>query len=158
MEPLSHIDWPTLLAGVVLGIPITYIIAILAGVHTQRLVQFLDKRKLLNRTKTKKQALDAFNRIKSFHEGTRDRYPFYILVASVAIICAMTGSVLLLIIAVQNGGLYPLSAGYAFVAALAAIALLFAVLLLTVISEVSRRLERFDDYKIEFEKQWGSAD
>jgi hypothetical protein len=82
METLSHIDWPTLLIGMFLGIPITYGIGIVAILHAPRLAQFLDRRKLLKKTKTKKQALVVFSRVKSFHEGTSDRYPFYIILAS----------------------------------------------------------------------------
>jgi hypothetical protein len=161
MEAHSQIDWSTVWATIVLTLiistPIAYVVGVLTIIHTPRLVQYLDKRNLLKRAKTKKQALGVFNLVKSFRDGTRDRYPFYIILASGAIICAMTASTLLLIIAIQNGGLYPISFGYVLVALMAVLVLLFAALLLALIYDTARQIERFDAYKLEFEKRWGSV-
>jgi len=158
METLPHIDWATLLVGMFLGIPITYVIGMLANIHAPRLVQFLDQRKLLKHAKTKKQALLVFNRIKAFREGTRDRYPFYICLASGAIICAIVASTLFVIIWIKNGEQYPFGNGYIVVALIAVIAVLLAAAFLFAIFETARHIERFDDYKAEFEKQWGNLD
>jgi hypothetical protein len=163
VEAHSHIDWPTLLVGIIIGIPISYVIGMVAILHAPRFVQFLDRRKLLRKTKTKKQALMVFTRIKSFREGTRDRYPFYIILASSAIMCALLASTLLLVLLIQAGGLNSVSLedisfGDVIVAILAFFAIFFAVILLLAIYETARQIERFEAYKVEFETQWGSVD
>ncbi len=162
MEAHSQIDWSTLLVGIILGIPvtivITYVISIVAILHAPRLGQFLDRRKLLKRARTKKQALEVFNRVKSFRDGTRDRYPFYILLASSAIICVMVALTILLTLVVRIGSLYSISDGDVVVALTAVIIFLFAVILLIGIYETARQIERFDAYKLEFETRWGSVD
>ena len=150
-------DWVSVIV-MLISIPIAYFMGILTNLHAPRFGQFLDRRKLLKQAKTKKQALVVFNRIKSFRDGTRDRYPFYIILASSAIICATIASTLLLMISIQNGGLlYSISIGYIEVALIAIIALLFAILLLVGLYDTARQIERFDAYKIEFEKRWGSV-
>jgi hypothetical protein len=73
MEDLPHVDWPTLVLGILLGIPVAYIIGIVAHMHAIRLGHFLENRKLLKKRKTRQQALVAFNRIKAFREGKRDK-------------------------------------------------------------------------------------
>jgi hypothetical protein len=100
----------------------------------------------------------VFNRIKSFREGTRDRYPFYIILASSAIICAMIALTLSVILVNQIYLLYSISSGGVIVALLAAIFFLMSILLLIGIYETARQIERFDAYKVEFETRWGSVD
>jgi hypothetical protein len=162
MEAHSQIDWSTVLLTIALTLiisaPITYAIGVLTILHTPRLVQYLDKRKLLKRTKTKKQALVEFNRIKSFRDGTRDRYSFYILLASYAILLAIMSSTLFVIFSIQSGNVYPVSIEYGAVALVATLALFPAAVLPVVIYDTARKIERFDDYKLEFETRWGSVD
>ena len=81
--------WLGVIVTVILGLPGAYVIAILANMHTPRLVEFLESRRLLKKHKTRKQALEMFNRVKAFRDGTRDRYPFYILLATAALICGI---------------------------------------------------------------------
>jgi hypothetical protein len=150
--------WLGVIITLIVGIPGAYGMAILANMHTPRLVHFFESRKLLKKHKTRQQALVGFNRTKAFHEGTRDRYSFYILFASGAVISAIVASTLLLIISVQHGEVYPLSPGYGMLAGLAAIAMATALILLAGIYETARQLERFDDYKAEFEARWGPLD
>jgi hypothetical protein len=155
MEELSHVDWPTLVLGIILGIPVAYIIGIIAHMHAMRLTHFIDNRRLIRKYKTKKQALLVFNRIKAFREGKRDRYPFYLILASAAISCAIAASTLILIAFIQQG----------FSIELRMILLLFALIAVMVVLilfgglyETARQVERFDDYKVEFEKRWGTID
>src|ERR1700730_11649622 len=102
MEDFPHVDWPTLVLGILLGIPVAYIIGIVAHMHAIRLGHFLENRKLLKKRKTRQQALVAFNRIKAFREGKRDKYPFYIILASVAVSFAITASTFVLIAGIVN--------------------------------------------------------
>jgi hypothetical protein len=64
---------------------------------------------------------------------------------------------MILIISVQVHE-YPLAPEYGIVAALAALAMAFSLILLAAIYDTSRQIERFDDYKKEFEHRWGPVD
>jgi hypothetical protein len=144
---MSHVEWPTLLITVILS----YVIGIITPVHSLRLTHFLDNRKLLKKRKTRQQALVGFNRVKAFREGNRDRYPFYLILASGAVICTIIASTLI-IIAFQ----YDFSIDFRIdLLLLALLAALVALLLLVSIYGTARQIERFDAYKVEFEKRWG---
>jgi hypothetical protein len=82
------IDWVGVVIGLVLAIPLS----IAANLLTPRWISFLEKRKLIKRHKTRQQALQIYNRIRAFKEGRRDKYPFYLLLASSAVICAIAAS------------------------------------------------------------------
>jgi hypothetical protein len=82
--------WLGVIVTAVVGLPGAYVLAILANMHTPRPVHFFESRKLLKTHKTRQQALRIFNRIKAFRDGTRDRYPFYILLASGGTISRLT--------------------------------------------------------------------
>jgi hypothetical protein len=64
--------WLGVIITLIVGIPGAYLIGILANLHTPRLIEFLDRRKLLKTHKTKKQALRVFNRIKNFRSGKKE--------------------------------------------------------------------------------------
>ena len=53
----SHVEWTTLIlgaaVGIVLGMPVAYLIGILSNVHAIRFMQFRDNRKLLKKAKTR---------------------------------------------------------------------------------------------------------
>jgi hypothetical protein len=151
-------DWESQMEQtLIVGIPGAYVIGLFANMHAPRLAHFLESRKLLKRTKTRKQALIGFNRIKAFRENRRDRYPYYMLLASSATMCAIFAAVLFLMIYIHAYEL-PISIEYLIVAFLAIIAVLFAFVFLIAIYETARQIERFDDYKAEFEKRWGPID
>jgi hypothetical protein len=155
MDASSHVDWFTLVIGIILGIPVAYVISILANMHTPKFVQFLDRRKLLKTHKTKKQALQVFKRIKAFREGTRDRYPFYMILASAAVSLTVVASTLSLVAFIGRD----FSMEFRIILCLlASIATLVMVLLLAGIYETARQIERFDDYRAEFEKRWGPVE
>jgi len=139
----------------------------LANMHTPRLVHYLESRKLLKKYKTRQQAIEVFNRIKAFHNGTRDRNPYYILLASSAVVCAIITSTLFLIIIIFRNELplvilsekeFSLAIPTFFFVMLAAVPALMMVIFLLIIYETARQIERFDDYKAEFEKRWGPID
>jgi hypothetical protein len=145
--------WLGVIVTVVVGLPGAYVINILANMHTPRLVRFLESRKLLKKHKTRQQALRNFNRIKAFRDGTRDRYAYYILLASAAVVCGIIASTLLVITVLQHE--FPLAIPVYLLTAIAALTML---LLLIGIYETARQIERFDDYKREIEQLWGPID
>jgi hypothetical protein len=149
----SNIDWTTLILGVVLGIPVAYLIGILSNVHAIRFMQFRDNRKLLKKAKTRQQALLIFQRIKAFKEGKRDRYAFYMILASSAVCCSTLAATLILINVIRQD----LSFEFRMLLGLMAlIAILMTVAVLAGIYEHARQIERFDEYKKEFEARWGA--
>jgi cation transport ATPase len=121
---------------------------------TPRLVSYLEKRKLIKTRKTKQQALETYNRIKAFREGKRDRYPFYMLLVSVAVICAAIACTILIVFVLVEPEFFE-AVLYLLVAFLFSI---WSVLLLLVVHETARQLDRFQDYKKEFEERWGPLD
>lgn len=154
MEYLSQVDWPTLLLGMILTAPVAYVTGIITYMHAPRLMHFLDNRKLLKKHRTRQQAVDTFNRVKAFREGNRDRYPFYLILASGAVICTIIASTLI-IIALQ----YDFSIEFrSYLLLLALLAVLVGLLLLVGIYGTARQIERFDAYKVEFENRWGPID
>ncbi|HZL29499.1 MAG TPA: hypothetical protein VFC54_00350 [Pseudolabrys sp.] len=153
---MSEESWLVIIVTLVASVPVTYVIAILATMHAPRLVHFLESRKLLKKEKTRKQALDFFFRVKAFRDGTKDKYAYYILLASGAVVSSIIGSMLVLITVFQNE--FPVAIPFAVIILLAVLAALMTLILLTSIYETARRIERFDDYKAEVEKAWGSID
>ena len=149
--------WVGLILTVVIGLPGAYLMGVLASLHTPRWSEYLQNRKLLKTRKTKQQALLTFNRIKDFREGKRDRYPFYIQLGTGSVLCAVFASTMILIISNQVLE-YPVAVEYLTVAALAAVGIASSLILLAAIYETARQIERFDDYKAEFEQRWGSTD
>jgi hypothetical protein len=149
--------WVGLILTVVIGLPGAHLMGVLASLHTPRWSEYLQNRKLLKTRKTKQQALLIFNRIKDFREGKRDKYPFYMLLGTGSVLCAVFASTMILIISNQVLE-YPVAIEYITVAALATVGIASSIVLLATIYETARQIERFDDYKAEFEQRWGSTD
>jgi membrane protein DedA with SNARE-associated domain len=153
MEDLSNIHWLELVIGMLLGVPVAYLVGILAHMHAVRFGHFLDNRKLLKKAKTKQQALLVFNRIKAFKEGKRDRYPFYMILSSSAVCCSIIAATLILSLVIQQEASFETRM---ILSLFALVAVLMAMVFLASIYEHARQIERFDDYKKEFEARWGA--
>jgi hypothetical protein len=133
--------------SLVLAVPLT----VIGNLISPRVASYLDRRQLIKARRTKEQALRIYNRIRAFREGRRDRYPYYILLAGSAVLCAIASSTIVVVVVLISPSFEP-----------GAISLLIALLLallavgfLAGIYETARQLERFDDYKKEFEERWG---
>jgi hypothetical protein len=153
--------WDRLDVGAWLGIA-ALILAIPVGVMSHllghRVQVYLEKRKLIRSNATRQQAVRLYNRIKSFHNRTRDRYAYYLLLAGWAAICAVASSTCMVLIVIINPdvNLVPGPPSPALILLLLAVLFaLFAVIFMLALYETSRQLDRFDDYKAEFEEQWG---
>ena len=123
--------------------------------HAIRFGRFLDNRKLLKKAKTKQQALLIFNRIKAFKEGRRDRYPFYMILSSSAVCCSIIAATLILSVVIQQDSSFETRV---ILSLLALIAVLMTIACLAGIYEHARQIERFGDYKAEFEERWGPTE
>jgi hypothetical protein len=127
-------------------------LGVASNLLTTKVIAYLEKRKLLKSHRTKRQALVVFNRIKAFKEGKRDRYSFYMILASSAVCCCVIASTLILLNCIRTDLSFEIRM---IVFLLALIAALMTMALLAGIYETARQIERFDDYKAEFEKRWG---
>jgi hypothetical protein len=137
-------------ASLVLAIPL----AIIGNLLSPRVASYLERRQRIKARKTKKQALRIYNRIKAFREGTRDRYPYYILLGGSAALCAVASSTIVIVVVLISPSFEPGAISLLIALLLA----LLAVAFLAGIYETARQLERFYDYKKEFEKRWGPLD
>jgi hypothetical protein len=146
-------DGIILVAGIVGG----YVAAVLGGLHSNRWADFLHHRKLLKTRKTKLQALRVYNRIRSFREGKRDKYAFYIQLGTASVLSAIFAATAILVMSIQIHE-YPISIEYGIVGALAAIAAALSLIFVASIYETDRQIGRFSDYTKEFVERWGSVD
>jgi hypothetical protein len=89
--------WLGVVITLIVGIPGAYLIGIFANIHARKFDQFLERRKLLKWHKTKLQALMVFNRVKAFREGRRDKYPYYMILASASVSCAVVASTVIMV-------------------------------------------------------------
>jgi ABC-type Co2+ transport system permease subunit len=138
------------ITALVLAIPL----GIASNLLTSRLVAYLEKRRLIKTHKTREQALHNYKRIKAFREGKRDKYPYYMLLVSLAVISAIVACTIV-IAALVSSPTFEVTMILLSTAFL--IAILSAVFLVG-IYETARQLERFNDYKKEFEQRWGPID
>jgi hypothetical protein len=148
--------WWGVIITLIVGIPGAYIMSVLAHMHTPKFVQFLESRRLLKTHKTRQQALRPFYRIRAFRDGTRDRYAFYIILASGAVISAIVACALFFIL--SQAPEYPLPIEYGVPLFLGPVASVLSLGLLSGIYETARQIERYDDYKKELEERWGPID
>jgi hypothetical protein len=154
--------WERLSLGDWVGI-ISLILAVPVGVMSHLLghyfLHYLEKRKLVRLNATRQQAIQVYNRIKAFHNRTKDRYAYYLLLTGWAVICAIASSTSTILVVMTNGDFdILLRPADAFLFLLAFTFALFAVVLMMAIYETSRQLARFDDYKAELERKWGTID
>ena len=137
---------------------IALVLAVPLGVASHllaiRFTAFLERRKLIKTHKTRQQALLGYERIKAFHEGRRDRYPFYMLLMGSSVLIAIAASTILIIIFIVS----PKFENAVLWVAISAMLVIMSVVLLSGVYGIARQLERFEDYKKEFEKQWGPID
>jgi hypothetical protein len=115
------------------------------------LVAYLENRKLIKSRATRHQALQGYKRILEFKEGRRDRYPFYIMLSSVAVLCCVAACTIILAVLLIG----PIFATAVIWFGIAAIISIMSPFFLIVIYQTARHLERFEEYKMEVERQWG---
>lgn len=156
--------WNRLDVGAWVGI-VALILAIPVGVMSHvlghRVQVYLEKRKLIRSNATRQQAVRVYNRIKSFHDRTNDRYPYYMILVGWSAICAVASSTCIILIVIINPDINLVSglpSPSLILLLLAPLFAAFAAIFMLVLYETSRQLDRFDDYKAEFEKQWGPID
>jgi ABC-type transport system involved in cytochrome bd biosynthesis fused ATPase/permease subunit len=134
-----------------LGLALAVPLSVAANLLTPHVMAFLDNRKLIKTRKTRAQAILIYNRIRAFKEGRRDKYAYYFLLASSAVLCAIASATIFIAVLLTSPSFDPAM----ILLLIAFILALFAVACVAGIYETARQLERFDDYKREFEQRWG---
>jgi MFS family permease len=152
----GHIDWGLVgslatIGALILAIPFS----IVGNLLTRKVDAFLEKRKLVKTNRSKEQELANYKRVEAFKNGTRDRYPFYVLFAIAAVISAVGSATCLILLALQNWNVFD---------SLNPVLLLLAVLLgvlavgfMIVIAETARHIEQFEQYQAEIRRKWGNV-
>jgi amino acid transporter len=89
--------------------------------------------------------------MRAFKAGRRDKYAYYFLLASSAVLGAIASSTIFIAVLLISPSFEPAM----ILLLIAIIFTLFAVACMAGIYETARQLERFGDYKREFEQRWG---
>ena len=142
------------IVGLVLAIPL----GIATNLLTTRVVAYLEKRKILKSHRSKAQDLAAYKRIEAFKNGTRDKYPYYILLAAGSVTCGMVSATCVILAALKIGSDFFESNPPGLPNPLLLIAFffcLFALVFMGIIAETARRIEQFEKYQAEVRKKWG---
>jgi hypothetical protein len=147
----GHIDW-SLVASVV-SLILVIPLGIASNLLTPLLIAYLQKRKLIKANRSKEQELANYKRVEAFKNGTRDRYPFYILIATAAAISAVGSATCLILLALQNWNVFDFLNPVLLL--LAVLLPVFAILFMVVIAETARHIEQFEHYQAEIRKKWG---
>jgi hypothetical protein len=149
------------IVGLIFG-ALGIVVDVASPLFTPRLISYLEKRKLIKTHKTRQQALQIYNRIRAFREGRRDKYPFYVLLGSSAVLFAIAASTIIIVVLIVSPDFpSPVLLGFPYTVLALLIAFvcsMMSIALLAGIYETARQLERFDDYKKEFEERWGPFD
>ena len=116
----------------------------------------LEQRKLTKANETRQQAIRTYKLITAFRRGTKDRYAYYLLCVGWAAICAVASGTTTILLVLVKPDMNAIPGVLAAILLLLAVAFFVTALVLMVIPyDIQRKLENFDAYKAEFEKQWG---
>ena len=149
MDKLDLSAWISIVA-LILVIPL----GVASNLLTYRFSSFLERRKLIKTHKTRQQALQGYERVKAFHEGRRDKYPYYMLLVGTAVLLCIVAATIVIVAVVASPPLEIILMCFGFAVVFA----MMSIVLLAGLYWTERQLERFDDYKKEFEQQWGPID
>jgi hypothetical protein len=152
----GDIDWGLVgllatIGAVILAIPLS----IVGNLLTRKVDALLERRKLTKTTRSKEQELANYKRVEAFKNGKRDRYPFYILLATGAVISALGSVSCLMLVIVKYWDVdfpsfpFVLAPLFTFVFGILAVGFMFTI------AETARQIEQFEQYQAEIRKKWG---
>jgi hypothetical protein len=153
----GKIDWGVVglvfsIVALVLSVPL----GIASNLLALRFLAYLEKRKLIKSNRSKEQEIANYKRVEAFKNGTRDRYPYYILIATAAVISAVGSATCLVLVILKywNGFDFP---DFPLLLTLLLTLLfgIFAVVFMVIIAETARHIEQFEQYQAEIRKKWG---
>jgi|HubBroStandDraft_6_1064221.scaffolds.fasta_scaffold354781_3 fatty acid desaturase len=133
--------------GVVVGLVLTIPLNIASNLLTPRVINYLERRKIIKSHRSKEQELANYKRVDAFKNGT-----IYILLATATVICAV-GVATCLVLAVLGYGDFTVFPNPLLL--LAFLLGVFATLFMVIIAGTARQIEQFEQYKAEIRKKWG---
>lgn len=146
----NEINWGVVICIVSLTLVIP--LGIATNLLTPRFIAYLEKRKLIKAHRSKEQELANYKRVEAFRNRTRDRYPYYILLATSAMICAVGLAASLVLAALGYGWDLIVPNPLLLLAFLLGI---FTLVFMVVIASTARQIEQFEQYQAEIRKKWG---
>ncbi len=153
--------WGGIVVTAILSVPI----GILANFSYYKLVSYLDSRKIISQRKNKKRALALDAVVSDLRAGRRDRYA-YMLRTTMAIIVAFilsissisAGTVILALVPIEpRFEIHQLRVLFLLISLFGTS--VFGVVLAASATErfrsITNALEKYDDYRTDFQKKWG---
>lgn len=153
----GKIDWGIVgfvfsIVALVLSVPL----GIASNLLAFRFLAYLEKRKLNKSNRSKEQEIANYRRVEAFKNGTRDRYPYYILLATAAVISAVGSATCLVLVILKYWDVFDFPSFSLLLALLLAFMFgVFAVVFMVVIAETTRHIEQFEQYQVDIRKKWG---
>ena len=148
----GHIDWG--LVGLLATIGA--VLSIVGNLLTRKVDAYLEKRKLIKSNRSKEQEIANYKRVEAFKNGTRDRYPYYILLATAAVISAVGSATCLVLVVLKYWDAFNLPDFPLLLTLLLTFLFgVFAAVFMIVIAETARHIEQFEKYQAEIRKKWG---
>jgi hypothetical protein len=142
--------------GVAVAIPLSIVGSIVGNRLTRNVDAYLEKRKLIKSNRSKEQEIANYKRVEAFKNGTRDRYPYYILLATAAMISAVGSATCLVLVILKYWDVFNFPDFPLLLALLLAFLFgVFAAVFMVAIAETARHIEQFEQYQTEIRKKWG---
>jgi hypothetical protein len=152
----GHIAWGIVgllatIGAVILAIPLS----IVGNLLTRKVDAYLEKRKLIKFNRSKEQELANYKRVEAFKNGTRDRYPYYILLATAAVISAVGSATCLVLVILKYWDVDFPSFPFVLAPLFTFVFAIFALVFMVTIAETARHIEHFEQYEAEIRNKWG---
>ncbi len=153
----GKIDWGIVgfvfsIVALVLSVPL----GIASNLLALRFLAYLEKRKLIKSNRSKEQEIANYKRVEAFKNGTRDRYPYYILLATAAVISAVGSATCLVLVILKYWDVFNFPDFPLLLTLLLTFLFgVFAAVFMVIIAETARHIEQFEQYQIEIRKKWG---
>ena len=153
----GKIDWGIVgfvfsIVALVLSVPL----GIASHLLAHRFLAYLEKRKLIKSNRSKEQEIANYKRVEAFKNGTMDRYPYCILLATAAVISAVGSATCLVLVILEYWNGFDLPDFPLLLTLLLTFPFgVFAAVFMVVIAETAKHIEQFEQYQAEIRKKWG---
>jgi amino acid permease len=153
----GKIDWGIVgfvfsIVALVLSVPL----GIASHLLAHRFLAYLEKRKLIKSNRSKEQEIANYKRVEAFKNGTMDRYPYYILLATAAVISAVGSATCLVLVILKYWNAFDFPDFPLLLTLLLTFPFgVFAAVFMVVIAETAKHIEQFEQYQAEIRKKWG---
>jgi hypothetical protein len=148
--------WVTLAINAVLTLLLGLIAIIIAPVASAKLTDFLYTRRVSRTLKQKQKELSAYNLVKAFHQGTKDKQFYYVFLSTFAIGFFIAAAISFILVTILAGENY-FSEKYIVGFFVGCICLLLGILMLVGMRTTATNLENFNEYEKRVKDRWPDA-